>query len=296
VKEASLPRSAQPLQTATFLACLATVLELTVDELPRPAAGEDPALGWTISRWLGGLGLGLARVADPGSFSWAGPWLARIRPAAPAGADPRFVVMYGVPSGVVWDPGGDGAIVGGALSDGAIVDGFLIAASDVALALPPRPPEPLGSGTVESICVAPSAGEPVQLLRVARAISGRGLDGDRHVSGTGTFPSGLPGSALTMIAAEVCSSFEPPLAPSEHRRNVVTRGIDLNRLVGRDFAIGAVRCRGMRLCEPCTVVQRYADRPVLRALVHRGGLRADILEDGEIKLGDQVRVTSAGRT
>ena len=59
---------------------------------------------------------------------------------------------------------------------------------------------------------------------------------------------------------------------------VLTRGIDVNALVGREFTIGDVRCRGMRLCEPCTVVQRYASRPVLRPLVHRGGLRADILE------------------
>jgi MOSC domain-containing protein YiiM len=92
-----------------------------------------------------------------------------------------------------------------------------------------------------------------------------------------------------MIAAEVCESFEPPLTAEEHRRNLVTRGIDLNRLVGRDFTIGKLQCRGMRLCEPCTVVQRYAGRPVLRELVHRGGLRVDILKDGVIAVGDEVR-------
>jgi hypothetical protein len=283
VKEAPLPRPGLPPEAATFLACVATVLELDVDELPRPAAGEDPAAGWTVSRWLGGLGLGLARIADAGSFSWAGPWIAQVRPPAPASA--RFVVMYGVPSGVVWDPGGAGE-----LRDGWIAEGFLIAAADVALGLPPRPPAPAAAGTLEAICVASSAGEPVQTPSAVRAIPGRGLDGDRHVNGTGTFPSGPPGSALTMIEAEVCESFDPPLTHDEHRRNLVTRGIDLNGLVGREFTIGAVRCRGMRLCEPCTVVQRYAGRPVLRALVHRGGLRADILEDGVVRLGDQVRV------
>jgi MOSC domain-containing protein YiiM len=99
----------------------------------------------------------------------------------------------------------------------------------------------------------------------------------------------MPGSALTLIEAEVCESFDPPLSPNEHRRNVVTRGIDLNALVGREFTIGEIRCRGMRLCEPCTVVDGYARRPVLRALVHRGGLRADILQDGELQVGDSVR-------
>jgi hypothetical protein len=288
VKEVPLPRSELPVEAGSLRACLATILELSLDEMPRLAAGEDPATGWTVSRWLGGLGLGLAPIADPGSFSWAGPWIARVRPSG--SADARFVVMFGVPSGVVWDPGGDGTLP---LESSEIERGFLVAAADVALARPPRPPAPETAGTVEAICIAGSAGEPVRTPRAVRAIAGRGLDGDRHVSGTGTFPSGLPGSALTIIAAEVCESFDPPLTPDEHRRNLVTRGIDVNGLVGRSFTIGDVRCRGMRLCEPCTVVQRYAGRPVLRALVHRGGLRADILEDGEIKLGDQVQTIEA---
>ena len=257
MKEVKLPRSGLPLETSTFVACLATILEFSLDELPRPAADEDPATGWTLSRWLGGLGLGLAAVADPGSFSWAGPWIARVRRRGSAKS--RFVVMYGVPSGIVWDPAGDGA-----LEEGSIEAGYVVAAADVALALPPRPPAPVGSGTVEAICVAAAAGEPVHQLQAVRAIAGRGLEGDRHVTGRGTFPSGPPGSALTMIEAEVCESFEPPLTPHQHRRNVVTLGIDLNGLVGRNFTIGVLQCRGMRLCEPCTVVQRYAARPVLR--------------------------------
>jgi MOSC domain-containing protein YiiM len=271
-----------PVEGATFLACLATILEFSFDELPRPTGGEDPTADWTLSRWLGGLGLGLVRVADPSSFSWPGPWIARVR--GQDSAEPRFVVMYGVPSGVVWDPGGEG------IEEEEIEEGFLVAAADIALARPPRPRAPTGKGTVEAICVAPAASEPVQTLRSVRAIAGCGLEGDRHVSGKGTFPSGPPGSALTIIAAEVCESFDPPLTPSEHRRNLVTRGIDLNGLVGLDFNIGGVRCRGMRLCEPCTVVQRYAARPILRALVHRGGIRADILEDGLIQLGDELTV------
>jgi MOSC domain-containing protein YiiM len=121
-----------------------------------------------------------------------------------------------------------------------------------------------------------------------RALAGRGLEGDRYAAGTGTFPSGPPGSSLTLIEAEVCESFSPPLAVGEHCRNVVTRGIDLNGLVGRAFSLGAVACRGMRLCEPCSVAQRYAGRPVLRALAHRGGLRVDLLTDGAISVGDAV--------
>ncbi len=276
MREVRLPESELPLETVSFVACVATILELRFDDLPRPAGDEDPATGWTVSRWLGGLGLGLAPIAGAGTFSWPGPWIAR--------AGGRFVVMYGVPSGVVWDPAG-----GPAVEPDAIEDGFLLAAADIALALPPRLAAPSDVGTVDALAVARAAAEPAEVLQTARAIAGEGLEGDRHVAGTGTFPSGRPGSALTMIESEVCESFEPPLTPSEHRRNVVTRGIDLNALVGHEFTIGEVLCRGMRLCEPCTVVQRYARRPVLRALVHRGGLRADILCDGEIKVGDPVR-------
>jgi MOSC domain-containing protein YiiM len=139
------------------------------------------------------------------------------------------------------------------------------------------------------------ASPPATGLTIAHALPGRGLQGDRHVTGSGTFASGLPGSALTLIEAEVCESFEPPLGPDDHRRNVVTRGIALNDLVGHEFALGSVRCQGMRLCEPCTVVQRYAGRPVLRALVHRGGLRADILAEGEIAVGDEIRAREGSR-
>jgi MOSC domain-containing protein YiiM len=196
--------------------------------------------------------------------------------------------MYGVPAGVVWDPSrGDGEI--------RIDGGFVLAALDIALARPEAPAAPATTGSVAEIWIARSTGAAAERLDAVRALPGRGLQGDRHVTGDGTFPSGVPGSALTLIEREVCASFSPPLAGEEHRRNVVTAGIDLNALVGREFAIGDVRCRGMRLCEPCTVIQGYASRPVLRPLVHRGGLRADILDDGPIRVGDPVRVRATSR-
>jgi hypothetical protein len=268
-------------EAATLAACVATVLELPFEDVPRAPPGEDVA-GWRIQRWLGGRGLGLVPVQDAASFSWAGPWIAWARTAS---GERRAVVMYGVPSGVVWDP------TRGDPEDPTIEGGFVIAAQDIALAPPSLPDAPQSVGTIEAIYVAASAGEAAEALQSARTLAGQGIEGDRHVAGTGTFPSGLPGSALTLIEAEVCESFDPPLGADEHRRNVVTRGIDLNALVGHDFVVGDVRCRGMRLCEPCTVVDRYATRPVLRALVHRGGLRADILDDGVIGVGDRIRAT-----
>jgi hypothetical protein len=264
-------------EAATFAACVATILELPLDDVPEPPPGEDVA-GWRISRWLGGLGLGLVPIADASSFAWPGPWIGRLRSAR----ERRYVVMFGVPSGLAYDPSGSAA-------HWQLEGGFVIAAADVALARPPLPEAPTTTGTVEAILVAPEAGAPAEPRSEVRAVAGSGLEGDRHTAGKGTFPSGLPGSALTLVEAEVCESFTPPLSADDHRRNVVTRGIDLNRLVGHEFLLGDVRCRGMRLCEPCTVVQRYADRPILRPLVHRGGLRADILADGVVRVGDAVR-------
>ncbi len=107
-------------------------------------------------------------------------------------------------------------------------------------------------------------------------------------SGGGTFPSGVSGSALTLIAAEVIDSFAPPLAADEHRRNVVTRHRRQRPGRARLHDRRGVRCQGARLGEPCTVLDRYSGRSLLRPLVHRGGLRADILTEGAITVGDRI--------
>jgi MOSC domain-containing protein YiiM len=279
MREVALGESFVASEAATLRACLATILEAPLDVVPEPAI-EQAGIGWRTMRWLGGRGLGLVSVADAASFSWAGPWIGWVRSATGR----RAVVMYGVPSGLAWDPADIGE-----LEAGQPEAGFVVAALDIALALPPAARAPTTTGSVEAIYLATEAGAPAQAVDEARAVPDRGLEGDRHVTGKGTFPSGLPGSALTLVQSEVCESFVPPLRPDEHRRNLVTRGIDLNALVGHEFQVGEVRCRGMRLCEPCTVVQGYASRPVLRQLVHRGGLRADIVTEGVLRVGDKIR-------
>ncbi len=264
-------------EAASLAACLATILELPLADVPLVASG-DPVAG--SRRWLNGLGLGLVAIENAKTFSWPGPWIGWARSA---GGTRGAVVMFGVPSGVVWDPIGAAAALGWTIDAGHIV-----CALDIALARPPRAQPATTAGTIEAIWIATAAKLPAEAVPFARAIAGLGLDGDRHVAGTGTFPSQQPGSALTLIEGEVCDSFTPPLSPDEHRRNLVTRGIELARLVGREFRIGEVVCRGMRLCEPCTVIQGYSQRPILRPLVHRGGLRADILVDGVVRVGDRL--------
>ena len=112
-------------------------------------------------------------------------------------------------------------------------------------------------------------------------------------------PGGLrlrvhPGSgrALTLIEAEVIESLRGDagiaLAPGDARRNLVTRGVGLNALDGRRFRVGSVLCQGTRLCEPCNYLDAIAGMPLLQPLRNRGGLRADVLEDGEIAIGDAV--------
>jgi hypothetical protein len=149
-------------------------------------------------------------------------------------------------------------------------------------------------GTVEGLAVAPAAEAPMRLLEVAQAVAGRGLEGDRYAAGSGTFSPRAgrrPGYDLTLVAAEVLDGLGAAgqaLDFAGTRRNVLTRGLDVNALVGRRFRIGDVLCEGRRLCEPCVHLDRLSGPGLLRPLIHRGGLRADVLTDGEIRLGAPV--------
>ena len=149
------------------------------------------------------------------------------------------------------------------------------------------------AGRVESIHTAPAADAPMVARDRVRAIAGVGLEGDRYASASGTWsPEPRPDRQITLIEAEVVDDLAATdgihLAPGETRRNVTTRGIALNELVGRRFRVGSVVCEGMRLCEPCQHLTDALGKPILRPLVHRAGLRAVILEGGEIAIGAEV--------
>jgi MOSC domain-containing protein YiiM len=148
-------------------------------------------------------------------------------------------------------------------------------------------------GTVISINIAPNAAAPMQSVSEVRAIPGRGLEGDRYFDQKGTFSKPEPDRELTLIEAEAIQAMKRELhvdyGLSDSRRNVVTRGVPLNHLVGKEFRIGEVRARGLRLCEPCSHLQRLSHEKVLPGLVHRGGLRAQILTEGMIRVGEVVK-------
>lgn len=150
-------------------------------------------------------------------------------------------------------------------------------------------------GTVHSIHIAPAAKAPTQSVEHVELVPGKGLVGDRYFLKQGTFFKAEPEYELTLIEAEAIEAalreYKVSLAPGEARRNVVTRDVPLNHLVGRDFLIGGVKVHGIRLCEPCSHLQALTDQPVIKALRHRGGLRAQILTQGVIRVGDPVSET-----
>jgi len=148
------------------------------------------------------------------------------------------------------------------------------------------------NGTVESIHIASTARGAMQAIAQVAAIPGAGLEGDRYALKLGTFYKPEPDYELTLIEAEAIEAlkrdYQIELATGDARRNIVTRNVPLNHLVGKEFAIGDVRIRGIRLCEPCDHLQKVAGQPVLKGLLHRGGLRAQILTPGTIRVGDAV--------
>lgn len=149
------------------------------------------------------------------------------------------------------------------------------------------------TGKIESIHVASVAQQPTKAVDQVEAIPGVGLEGDRYALKQGTFFKPLPDFELTLIEAEAIDALKleygVELAPGEARRNLVTRDVPLNSLVGREFQVGEVRIRGIRLCEPCDHLQRLVGCDVIKGLRHRGGLRAQILTQGTIRVGDAVR-------
>jgi MOSC domain-containing protein YiiM len=147
-------------------------------------------------------------------------------------------------------------------------------------------------GLVEEIWICAASPGPVEAVVSVRALAGRGLAGDRYLAAPGS--AAAPGENLTLVEGEsidaIASEHGIVLDPGGTRRNLVTRGIALNDLVGREFTVGGVRCRGVELCEPCLALQQITGRNgLIEALLHRGGLRADILSDGEITVGDPVK-------
>ncbi len=150
------------------------------------------------------------------------------------------------------------------------------------------------SGRIVSIGIGAEQGEPIESRERVEAVANAGLVGDRYFDDDGTF-SDRDGSDLTLIEREALEAVEEDydisLEPGAHRRNVTTAGVALNHLVGEEFRVGDAVCRGIELCEPCSYLESHLEKRGIRdALVHRGGLRARILEGGTIEVGSELTV------
>jgi MOSC domain-containing protein YiiM len=146
-------------------------------------------------------------------------------------------------------------------------------------------------GIVSEINIAARHEQLPTPVEGVRAVAGRGLEGDRNFLSAGD-PELDRDADLTLVAAESLEALAEEtgllLTAAESRRNLLTRGVDLNALVGKRFRVGEVECKGIELCEPCRHLEGLTYPGVLRGLVHRGGLRAAIVEGGEISVGDVV--------
>jgi MOSC domain-containing protein YiiM len=151
-----------------------------------------------------------------------------------------------------------------------------------------------GQGTVISIHIAPTGAAPMKSVTNAKAVAGRGLEGDRYYTKLGTYSyQAGSGRDVTLIEIEAINGlkrdYEVQLDSGQPRRNIVTRGVALNHLVEQEFRIGDVVLRGTRLCEPCAHMEKLTVKGAMRGLVHRGGLRAEIISGGSIRVGDTIQ-------
>ena len=137
---------------------------------------------------------------------------------------------------------------------------------------------------VEAIHTRSPDEDDVRSVDAIQAIAGKGVEGDRYFFADGA----KPGLALSLVESEVVA--DVGLATGQTRRQITTSGVRLNDLIGKRFRVGPVLCRGIEICEPCLHLQDLTRPGIIKDLVHRGGLNADILTDGTISVGDEIVV------
>jgi MOSC domain-containing protein YiiM len=149
------------------------------------------------------------------------------------------------------------------------------------------------TGRLVGIYTTTEAAKPLTPASELRAIEGVGLDGDRYAKQAGTY-SNRPGPhrQVTLVEREVIAAVNDEsgvdLGEHETRRNLVTEGVPLLHLIGQRFRIGDVELRGIKSCPPCAHLEKLTRPGVRAALENRGGLRAEIVKGGTLRIGDEI--------
>ena len=152
-------------------------------------------------------------------------------------------------------------------------------------------------GAVERVFVAGAGGEAMRPVGEVLAVAGRGLDGDRYFTRRGYWTD-VDECQVTLIAAEdldaVTTSSGVAVQDGQHRRNIVTRGVDLRGLAGRRFRIGDATFAYDRPRPPCRYIESITEPGMTRALAaRRGGICARVVETGVIRPGDRIELLPA---
>lgn len=148
---------------------------------------------------------------------------------------------------------------------------------------------------VVGIYTTPTSGSTLRSVPSAMLEAGKGLVGDRYYAGVGTFSKKVmpPDAEITLIESEEIDRFNldqrASHSPGAFRRNIVTSGISLNDLVGKRFWVGAALLEGKRLCEPCSHLAKLVAPTVVEGMVHRAGLRAQIVNGATVGVGDDIQ-------
>jgi len=153
---------------------------------------------------------------------------------------------------------------------------------------------PTFHGKLLAIGIAAEATLPLSSVDSIAAMAGRGLAGDRYAEGKGVGQHGpaKPEQEVTLIEQEAITAagqeYKLSFTHLDTRRNLLTEGVPLNHLVNKTFTIGEVLLRGIELCEPCGHLEKLTCEGIKRSLIHRGGLRAQIVKGGVLRVGDAV--------
>ena len=149
------------------------------------------------------------------------------------------------------------------------------------------------SGEVVEIFIGPQTAGPVSAVDSVKAVAGRGLEGDRHYR-PDEVPHSHPDEEITLIESEAIAAAQAEtdvvFGPEDTRRNIVTSGVRLDELVGRKLSVGEVVIEALALNPACAYLVKITNKPFLKQLVHRGGIRGRIVSSGVIRRGDAIRV------